>query len=442
MRIFSIVFILVLIINAQQDSLVIKSIDPLFIEDSLNKIMNAGSDLFISYELESYDSDYLQAIYVKRYHHKTIDSLFVDNNIEINKKITDKILSPYIDTPVGNQYSQVGEKIVKRYYFMTEKPKYNFGLVDNDKLGAIFSFNPQFESVFSGILGINNANSLKFMGELNMHLENISKNAETLDLFWKKTDSTSQIMKFGIFFPHPFSLDMGFDWKYHYEIFNGLYTKSENRVMLHTFIPFFNSFKIGFVKGQTKVTDNGEMNGYEVLSYNAFSVSTQNDSRNNRILPSNGRFTYSIIDGGIDREKLFINSYFKMMSFYSLNDNLSIKLQWMMRGLYYHNYIIPKSRYLIFGGGSTLRGYQEQSFMSTQYQIYTFELIYHQISNFQASYFIDLGALNLNPFSKYIIGSGLGMTQISENYIIKLEYALSNLNLKEGKIHLKWISRI
>ena len=31
-------------------------------------------------------------------------------------------------------------------------------------------------------------------------------------MFWKKTDSTSQIMKFGIFFPHPFSLDMGFDW--------------------------------------------------------------------------------------------------------------------------------------------------------------------------------------------------------------------------------------
>ena len=112
-----------------------------------------------------------------------------------------------------------------------------------------------------------------------------------------------------------------------------------------------------------------------------------------------------------------------------------------MRGLYFYNSLIPKSRYLIYGGATTLRGYQENTLLSTQYQIYTMELLYHKISIFQLGCFIDYSSTNIIPFNNNKIGYGVGMTQMHENYIIKLEYALSNLDFKEGKIHIKWTGR-
>ena len=441
MRIFSIIFLLTFFIYPKQDSLLIKSIDSLSIVDSINTILDEKTKLFTSYELRSFNPNDGEVQYFKKKHNKTIDSIFVSNDSIINKKIINQILNPYYDIPIGSQFSKVDEKIVKRYYFITDKPKYNFGLFDTNKLGAKFSLNPQFNSLLTSILGINNGNRFKIVGELKMHTENFLKNAESFDLYWKKTDSTSQIMKFGVFFPHPLSLDMGIDWKYHYEIFNAYYTKNENRVMLQVFIPYLHNFKIGFVKGQTKITNVGGNNNFEPLSYNAFSISINNDTRNDRLLPYKGNLIHAIMDGGLDRDIIYINSYTKMISFYNISDHLSIKFQWMMRGLYYHKSNIPKSRYLIFGGGSTLRGYQEQTFTSTQFQIYTIEFIYNEMSNFQTNTFIDLGSVNINPLMNHIIGFGLGIAQISDNNIIKLEYALSNFNFKEGKIHLKWINR-
>ena len=441
MRIFKILFFSVLSLFANQDSLYIKSIDSLTIIKNFDKILKNDSNLFISYQLSSFNLQDKEVVYVKKKHNKTVDTILVYDESIINMKITNRILNPYLHSHIGDQYYQIGDEIVKKYYFITEIPKYNFGIIGSGKLGAMFSLNPKFNSLFTSLVGINNENGLKINGEINMHSENFLKNAEIFDIYWKKTDSISQIMKFGVFIPHPFSFDLGFDWKYHYEIFNAFYIKNENRVMLQTFIPLLSNVKIGFVKGQTNITDKGRKNDYEALSYNAFSIAIYNDKRNDRLLPYIGSLVNLIFDGGLDRDKFYFNSSTKMISYYNLSKNVSLRFQWIMQGLYYHNHIIPKSRYLFFGGGTTLRGYQEQTFKSTQYQVHTLELIYNQMSNFQTNLFIDLGTVNLNPLSEYIFGVGIGMTQINDNYIIKLEYALSNSNFKDGKIHLKWISR-
>ena len=164
---------------------------------------------------------------------RQIDSLIINDAIEIRKNTIEQIIKPYLNTPIGIRFDQISESLVKRYYFISEKPEYNFGLIDSKKLGAVFSLNPQFNSLFTGIVGFSRNSRLQFMGEVNMHFENLMKNAESLDLYWEKIDSSSQVIKAGSFFPHPFGLDMGLDLKYHYEIFNGLFTKNENRLMLH-----------------------------------------------------------------------------------------------------------------------------------------------------------------------------------------------------------------
>ena len=55
--------------------------------------------------------------------------------------------------------------------------------------------------------------------------------------------------------------------------------------------------------------------------------------------------------------------------------------------------------------------------------------------------FLDMGSHQLNSLSNYLYGYGLGLRQISRDSVINIEYALSDLNLENGKLHIKWMTR-
>jgi len=436
--IFSFVFIF-----AQKKLVYIKSLDDILIKDTLNLVLKNQSKLSLSYQLQSFNLDSNYTVYKPINKLKTIDSLFFNEDIDLDKNVIKQIFKPYMNTPIGYEFSIIGRQLMSRYYFITKEPEYSLGIINGDILGAMLKFNPHFESSFSGIFGMSRLNtSLDFIGELNLHLENFTNSAEKFDLFWQRTDTLSQIIKIGTFLPHPFNWNMGVDFKYHHELFSGLYTLMENRLMLHTFIPILKSFKIGFIRGRTIPTKSGINNGYEKLKFNAFSIVSSTDSRNDRLFPSNGSSIHSNVDGGLEGQMVYVKSQLELQSFYPISNYTNIKFKWIGKGIYYHNSFVPKSRYIWFGGTSTLRGYEEQTFLSTQYQIYSIELLYRPVLSLQTKFFVDLGTKYLNFFEKNMIGFGIGLNQINENSIIRLEYAISNTAISDGKIHIKWISRI
>ena len=60
----------------------------------------------------------------------------------------------------------------------------------NDKLGAKISFEPGFESNFSGMFGMNRLdNNWILTGELNLQMENYFKSAERGEFYWRRIDS-------------------------------------------------------------------------------------------------------------------------------------------------------------------------------------------------------------------------------------------------------------
>ena len=48
----------------------------------------------------------------------------------------------------------------------------------------------------------------------------------------------------------------------------------------------------------------------------------------------------------------------------------------------------------------------------------------------------------LNIFEKNWIGYGIGISQINEDFIINFEYGLSRNSFENGKLHLKWVTRL
>ena len=89
-----------------------------------------------------------------------------------------------------------------------------------------------------------------------------------------------------------------------------------------------------------------------------------------------------------------------------------------------------------------MRGYDEQYFRTTQFQIPSFELGYDTNRLMQLKCFMDIGSDRLNIFEKNWIGYGIGISQINEDFIINFEYGLSSNSFENGKLHLKWVTRL
>ena len=441
-RIFNYICCLFIATYSQSEEVYIKSLDPMIIEDSLNHMLENQIDLSLTYNLESYSLFPSYSIYKATKNVKTVDSLLFNDGIDIDKHIINQIFKPYRNAAIGEHFTQIGSQLMSRYYFISKIPDYHFGKINDYTLGAMMKFEPNFESSVSGIVGFNKLNNRsRFIGEINLNLENYLKKAEKFNLFWKRTDSLSQVITIGTFLPHPFNWNNGVEMQYHHEVFEGLYAFREKKLLLHTFLPMLNSFNLGYTTGQIIPTETGLFNGYKKSQYKAFSVVSKNDVRNDRLFPSRGKLINSTIDGGLDNEIIFFKGYLEMQSFHGLKNDMYIKLQWMGHGIGYLNNQVPKSRYLHFGGSKTLRGYQEHAFIATQYQVFTLEFNYRPLLSLQTNFFADIGSTELIPTDRYLIGYGIGLNQINENSIIKLVYALSNEKKSNGKIHIILVSR-
>ena len=435
-------FTFMTIVFSQNANLIINSNDSSIVMEEIRRHMDKDPRISVIYELESFDFNESKSIYTIIDNKKMVDSLFIDSESIIKNKILKQILTPYKNTPIGGKYENIGIDLVNRYYFLNKEPQYQLGLVEN-RLAANIIFQPTFNSHYSGIIGLNRMQKdWKFNGEVNLHMENYFLNAEYIDIFWRRLDSLSQKIKLGFLLPHPFGWNTGINYEYEHEIINGLFTKLENRYLLKTFFPIFNNIGFGIVRGRSIPTKRGIINGYTSNSYEAFTLTTLKDNTNHRFLPSAGSVLKLEFDGGIDKDSKFLNSYFHFNTIYPLTNFLYCKFQFVGKGINYFKGMVPKSRYSWFGGNSKLRGYNEQAFTSPQYQISSFELGYKPEINFEATIFLDIGSDKLDIYKNNYIGYGFGITQMNDESIIKLEYGLSSFKIKEGMLHIKWISRI
>lgn len=442
MRIFNYMWFILSIVSAQTGIIKVPSLDSSTVLQDLNERLVDDQRLSLSFQLESFNLNGNESTYKVIDGEKTIDTLMVNSNDEIHKKILDQIFFPYRNVQIDNEFNHIGKILVSRYSFITGEPNYQLGLINN-KLGASVFFIPAFESNFSGILGMSKTdNNWTLNGELNLQMENYFKNAESSNLYWKRIDSLSQVINLGFSLPHPFGWKTGINIKYHHEIFRGLFASVENRYMLNTFVPLLNSVGIGYVRGRTSPTEKGTGYGYKEIEYQAFSFSSKKEDINDRYLPTSGNAIQLMVDGGLDNEFRFVNSSIFLMRIFPINNSMQCKIKFTGKGITYGGSSVPMSRYYWFGGASSIRGYDEQQFSATQFQVSSIELGYRTSNMMQAMAFIDIGSDQMNIFERNWFGYGIGLSQLNDDFMINLEYGLSGTSLDNGKLHVRWISRL
>ena len=159
-------------------------------------------------------------------------------------------------------------------------------------------------------------------------------------------------------------------------------------------------------------------------------------------MPSRGVYAHTIIDGGLQDGSGFVHNELEIQTYFPVTANLHGLIKWIGKVIHMFSTPVPKSRYEWFGGTASLRGYREQEFSAPQFQVATLEIGYKAKSSIQTKLFLDMGSDRLNILATNWLGYGIGLSQVNENSIIKVEYALSTLPISKGKLHIKWISRL
>lgn len=414
------------------------------VQDSLVAVIQQDPNPSIELNLESFSIQPDWAHYIKLDHQKKIDTLIVMATEEIKQPILNQIGSPLENTSIGQPFSKVSQTIHQRYYFLNREPIVDIGLVRADFLGAIIRLDPEFESHFSGIFGMGKrGQSWAVTGQIDLHLENLFQTAGFYELYWQRVDSLSQVIRFKVDEPHPFGWEVGGQWNYHHEVIKGLYSVIENQTLLQMYLPGLHLVNLGYSAGKTIPTGAGEKNGYETIGFKAFSFSSRRDSRNDRFFPNKGMMLFGSVDIGLQEGTGFMEGELELNYFHPIRHNFHGYLKYIGKGIRDFNHKVPKSRYYLFGGTSTLRGYTEQQFSATQYHISSLEIAYQPNSAFQVDLFIDYGLTSIGNYMDGHTGVGFGLSQKTDQSIVKVQYALPYGNaLTQGKLHFKWISRL
>ena len=443
MHIFKIIIFLNYFIYAQHSRITINSTDSSIIKSELENQLKVENRLSVSYILESFNYQSSETSYRISDQKKKIDSLIIIYDSSINNNTLSQIFRPYKLCSIDDNINIIGENIMMRYNFIYDLPDYHLGLINDNTLGAVIRFEPKFESYYSGMVGMDNRdNTWEVNGQFNLHLENYFKNAEYLEFFWSRLDSNSQAIKLASLIPHPFGWDVGIFFQYDYNLFNGLFTKIEHRYRFNTFSQSLKNISIGYTRGSYYPTLIGEKNGYNKSEFMAYTISLFRDLTNDRYLPNRGSKTVLEIDGGYDKKNYFINGILYLKKLYPLNHSYFVEYQFQFEGINYFNSQVPKHRYKWFGGASDLRGYNEDTFKSTQYHVSSISLCYKPYEKLQIKLFSDIGSDMLDLSIKNKLGYGFGLSQVNKNSVFIIEYGLSDRYLNNGKIHLKWISRL
>ncbi len=443
MHIFRLIFLIFIPLFSQNDEIKIQTLDSTQIKLSLDSLLNKQNSIRIEYHLKSYDTRNHISSYKIKDSGKVADSLILICDNYFNDRIIKQILQPFENILIGEQYSIPSQDLSEKYYFINKLPSFKYRLFGEQNLAALLFLKPDFNSSLTGAFSFSKINNqFDFIGELDIDIENFSGNAEQLKFFWKKNKDISQKIKLKTFYPHVLGSEIGALLQYDFENYNAFYTKREKKIMLHTFFPILNNFKVGYLKGKILSTQSGQESGYENGDFLAISLNSELDTRNDRLLPFSGKYFKFMVDGGVDEKAMYFKTNFEYQLFLHVLRNTYTKIQTVSHTIHYLDQPVPKSRYFKLGGSSSLRGVDEESLLKTQFHILTLEFIQQQKRTLQIKSFIDLGLDRVANFKENLYGYGFGIKNVNDKIIFSIDYSLSSRRLESGKIHFKWSARL
>ena len=450
MRIYRMCFLLYVFFQIVFGNDIIKFNEPdsIFISNKLNSLVNTDQNLNRKYFLKHYGKNFSDIQYELRRIDKIIDTVIIvdEENIipkylyRMVKQIPKKALDDNFFSELDNSKNMIANK----YYFISRKPDINVGRYLDNRLGMVIDLEPEFNNHLSGVLGAvkDMNNHWHFNGELDMQLENLWNTMESFSFFWKKLDSTNQVINLKLTSPHFFDNGMGINSNYKYDLVDGLYTELRAGIDFEITSKSFGLFFLGYNSGKINITSRGRTFGYKKSNYKSLSLVFRHDSYNRRFLPDRGKKIKIVNNIGKDTydDKVFYRLSMILNQIFPIYNSLNLSIMSWNQYINSFGGVINPARKIRYGGINNLRGYMDNQFRSSKISIQTIELHLQKNPFFRTLLFFDLG---LAPDELPKSSLGFGIYKLTKKALLELQYAIPKSNsFLSGKIHFKWTSRL
>ncbi|MBU0528143.1 BamA/TamA family outer membrane protein, partial [bacterium] len=444
MHIFKLYLILLIAVQlfGQSKKVVIGNIDTLAVSNyddiniKLDSLLNTYRGIGEFFILDRISSDSLIQ-YNRKTIDVTIDTIIFKNDDDIRISVLNQIFKPLIESTPKIKTKKIFNVIVKSNPFIMENSEIYFGVNKKNKVGAMIDVKTNFNNYFSGLIGASRSEEQKWSvnGQMDIHLENQWRTANSVDLHWKRLDKESQILNLRYEEPHPFGLPIGVSVAYNQDLREGNYVNTKSAVGIIKTVPGIG--KVGFGGKNTKInsTAKGDSLGLSNLTTQAVYIDGVIDYRNDYWLPTQGLFISFYYDVGkrlvsetntvISSGQINVEKYLPLWG----KNNVGLKIfgnrNWISSGSLHSGELIR------YGGVNNLRGYTEDHFKSDWVIIPSVEYNVKLGSNQQVTLFSDFALQEVYKPVPY--GYGIGFTQVTKNSVLKLYYGLGRGDsLKSG----------
>lgn len=304
-------------------------------------------------------------------------------------------------------------------------------------------------NAFDGFLGFGTnetSGKLEFDGYLDLTLTNNLNYGESINLIYKSDESEQKTFKANIKAPYVFNSPLGA--KLDLEIFkkdSTFTTVSQSASLFYQ----INSEQTIYA-GLSSIQSNNltESNSSPLEDYNSTFYNLQyqliKPQYNSLLFPNNFNLGVRIGFGNRKNDENSLNQTFYEANTYkvfNLNQKNNIFFRIKSQGIQSDNYFT--NELLRFGGINSIRGFEENSLLATQYGFINLEYRYNLSPSIYAHTITDAAYLNnsLGGFNENLYGFGFGLGVLTKAGLLKLNYATGKFEnqkfrLSNSKIHI------
>lgn len=364
-----------------------------------------------------------------------IDSIYFFADGSMKQKVLERLFQPLMGLKTQKRALSQFKTIQSAYPFINDDSNLSFAQYNQKQVAAVVAFQPQFKSQIGGILGGSKGKDGKWIttGEIDLHLENLQGEGTIMDLQWRQPNERSRFLKLAYETPFPFGLPFGTDIEFQQDFLEDQYI-IESTTGSATGIGPLGQWRIGGKKESSNdLTNETKFESESVI------LGLRGDRRNNRWMPSKGRFWEGEIALGRFEDELGKTKVVEMdlrYAFYRPLDQGVFFWSIHGEGIWVDERDLPLAKKVQFGGASSLRGYHENQFGADWVIINTVEWIMGDLDRSQAFLFVDTPLTEVTPIKP---GYGLGFRQYNGTLSLDIAAGFSSRS-KNAKIHLKFSS--
>lgn len=396
-----------------------------------------------------------------------LDSLVLEGNQVTSIKFLSKYLGIKNGMPYNeNAYKNISTKL-KQLPFLSEKKSPVLRLTDKQNKLYLF-LEKKNASQFDGIVGLlpNDKGKTIFTGDVKIKLVNaLLKNAETIDINWRRLQSQTQDLKARIIYPYIVGLPIGLDYTIKLYKRDTTFIDINNNVGLNYYYQGLNHFKVFYKQRNANLISTSGLENvtilpeyadivtqsyglgwfYENLDYRfnprkGISINLQG-SAGNRVIKRNPKIN-ELVYQNLRLKTSQYQAEGELSAYFPIIRNNIIKISTSFGSVFGGD--LYRNELHRIGGLKSLRGFDEESIFASTYVIPTIEyrFLFEKNSNFFV--FADGCWYENTSNNKYYndapIGFGAGMNFDTKAGIFNLSYGIGKqmgnpIDFRTGKIH-------